>query len=146
MSLDGNVGLGLVIIVVADEIFDGVLREERLEFVIELRGERLVVREDDRGAIELLDHLGHREGLARAGDAEQHLVAVAVGQAADELRDGLRLVAAGLVVAGKFEFHGASPLGRNLGYSKLSIIPLLSKWSRSPLGWIAQATADRAAT
>jgi hypothetical protein len=58
------------------------------------------VREDDGGAIDLLDHLGHRERLARAGDAEEHLVAVAVGDAPDELRDGFGLVAAGFVVTG----------------------------------------------
>ena len=96
----GHVGFGLVVIVIADEIFDGVLREERFEFVKELRGERLVVREDDGGAIGLLDHLGHGEGFARAGDAEEDLMAVAVVEAADELGDGLGLVAAGFVVAG----------------------------------------------
>ena len=68
--------------------------------MIELRGERLVVREDDGGAIDLLDHLGHGERLARAGDAEEYLVAVAVVDAADELGDGFGLVAAGFVVAG----------------------------------------------
>ena len=120
-----NVGLGLVVVVVADEIFDGVLREEGFEFVVELRGERLVVREDDGGAIELLDHLRHREGLARAGDAEEDLVAVAVGCAADELRDGFGLVAAGFVVAGKLEFHvrdASGPLGaENRGHPKPSL-------------------------
>ncbi len=106
----GDVGLRLVVIVVADEIFDGVLREEGLELVEKLRGERLIVREHDRGAVDLLDHLGHGEGFARAGDAEQHLVAVAVVHAADELGNGLGLVAARFVVAGKFEFHGADAL------------------------------------
>ena len=81
----------------------------------ELRGERLVVREDDGGAVELLDHLGHGEGFAGAGDAEEHLVPVAVVDAADELRDGLGLVAAGLVVAGKLEFHGGLPRVRKFG-------------------------------
>ena len=95
-----DVGLGLVVIVVADEIFDRVLREEGFELVVELGGERLIVREDDRGAVELLDHLGHGEGLAGAGDAEEDLIAVAIAEAANELRDGFGLVAAGLVVAG----------------------------------------------
>ena len=74
-----NVGFRLVVIVVADEIFDRVIGEEGLELVEELRGEGLIVRQDDGGAIDVLDDLGHREGLARAGDAEQHLMAVAVG-------------------------------------------------------------------
>jgi hypothetical protein len=38
----GDVGLGLVIIVVADEIFDRVVREEALELAVELGGEDLV--------------------------------------------------------------------------------------------------------
>ena len=73
----GNVGFGLVKIVVADEIFDGVFREKRFELVIKLRGERFVVRQDQRGAVGSFDELGHREGFAGAGDAEQHLVLVA---------------------------------------------------------------------
>ena len=47
----GDVGFGLVVIVIADEIFDGVVGEERFEFVIKLRGERLVVREHERRAV-----------------------------------------------------------------------------------------------
>src|SRR5215469_10804284 len=39
-----DVGFGLVVIVVADEIFDGVFRKERFELVVKLRGESLVVR------------------------------------------------------------------------------------------------------
>jgi hypothetical protein len=95
-----DVGFRLVVIVVADEVFHGVLREERFELVEKLRGEGLVVGEDDGRAVDLLDHLGHGEGLARAGDAEQHLMAVAVGDAPDELGDGFRLVAARFVVTG----------------------------------------------
>ena len=100
----GNVGFGLVVIVVADEIFDGVLREEAFELVIELRGERFVVRQDQRGAIGALDDLGHGEGLAGAGDAEQDLMLFAGFEAADELVDGCGLIAAGLIVAGSLKF------------------------------------------
>ncbi len=73
-----NVGLRLVIVVIGDEVLDRIVREERLELVIKLRRQRLVVRQDQRGTIDLLDDLGHREGLARAGDAQQHLVLVAI--------------------------------------------------------------------
>ena len=72
-----DVGLGLVVVVVGDEILDRVVGEEDLELAVELGGERLVGREDQRRALRRLDHLGHGEGLARAGDAEQHLVALA---------------------------------------------------------------------
>ena len=70
----GDVGLGLVVVVVGDEVLDGVLGEEGFELVVELGGEGLVVREDEGGAVDLLDDLGHGEGLAGAGDAEQDLV------------------------------------------------------------------------
>ena len=45
----------------------------------------------------------HGEGLARAGDPEQHLVAVSVVDARDEFRDRLRLVAGGLEVRDDLE-------------------------------------------
>src|SRR5580658_2082805 len=109
--------------------------------MIELRGQSFVVRQNDGGAIELLDHLGHGEGFSGAGDAEENLVAVSVGEAADEPGDGFGLVAAGLVVAGKLEFHGGPPLGRKLECSKLFIIRYLSKGPRP--GQKAQFKARR---
>ena len=88
-----HVGFGLVIVVVGDEIFDRVVGKEALELAVELRRQRLVGREDQRRALGRLDHLGHGEGLARAGDAKQHLVALARLDALDQLLDRLRLVA-----------------------------------------------------
>ena len=73
----GHVGLGLVVVVVGDEVLDGVVGEELPELVAELRGERLVVRDHERRALHLLDDPGHRRRLAGAGRAEQGLVAVA---------------------------------------------------------------------
>ncbi len=95
-----DVGFGLVVIVIADEIFDGVIGKERFEFVEELGGESFVVSQDDGRAVQFFDDLGHRERFARAGDAEQNLVAVSAADALQELRDGLGLIAAGFVVAG----------------------------------------------
>ena len=92
-----DVGLRLVIIEVADEIFDGVVREKALELGVKLRGERLVVRNDQRGLVHVLDDVGHGEGLARAGHAEQRLVLRAGQNALGQLRNRLRLVAGGLV-------------------------------------------------
>ncbi len=80
-----NVGLGLVVVVIGDEVFDRVLREEVLELVVELRGEGLVVRQDERRTVDLLDDLGHGEGLAGAGNAQQHLVLFAFVDTPGEL-------------------------------------------------------------
>ncbi len=88
-----HVGFRLVVVVIGDEILDRVVGEERLELAVELRRQRLVGREDERRALRRLDHLGHGEGLARAGDAEQHLRAVVALHALDQVLDRLRLVA-----------------------------------------------------
>ena len=72
-----DVGLRLVVVVIGDEVLDRVVGEERLELAIELRRQRLVRRQDQRRALRRLDDLGHRESLAGAGDAEQHLRALA---------------------------------------------------------------------
>ena len=101
----GNVGFGLVVVVVGDEVLDGVGGEELLELVVELRGEGFVVGEDERGAVELADDLGHGEGLAGAGDAEEDLILFAGGDAGDELADGAGLVALRLVVRVELEVH-----------------------------------------
>ena len=98
-----DVGLGLVVIEVADEILDRVVREELLELRVELRGERLVVRDDQRGLLEVPDDVRRRESLARAGHAEQRLVPVPGLEGFRQFRDRLRLVALGLVAGSEFE-------------------------------------------
>ena len=99
-----NVGFGLVVVVVADEILDRVLRKEPSELLIELRGQGLVVDHDERGPVHLGDHLGHGEGLAGAGDAQQHLALIAPREALHELGNGARLVPLQLEVGDEFEF------------------------------------------
>ena len=91
-----NVRLGLVVVVVRDEVLDRVVREELAELGVELRGERLVRREHQRRPAGARDDVGHRERLARAGDAEQRLEREPVGEPFDQLRDRLGLVAGGL--------------------------------------------------
>jgi hypothetical protein len=59
-----DIGFRLVIVVIADEILDRVLREESLEFAIELCRQGLVGGQDQGRALGCLDHLGHGEGLA----------------------------------------------------------------------------------
>ena len=89
-----NVGLGLVVVVIAHEVLDRVVRHELAELVGELCGERLVVREHEGGTLNLLDEPGGRCRLAGAGRAEQHDIGLAGVDPADQLSDRLRLVAA----------------------------------------------------
>ena len=49
-----DVGLGLIIIEVADEIFDRVVGEEAFELGVELRGQRFVMRDHQRRLIDVL--------------------------------------------------------------------------------------------
>src|SRR6185437_7497514 len=58
----------------------------------ELCGERLVRSEHQRRPAAASDDVGHRVGLARAGDAEQCLERQSVAESLAELRDRLRLV------------------------------------------------------
>ena len=98
-----HVGFRLVIIVVGDEVLHRVAREEFLHLAVELSRQRLVVRHDDRRALQPLDQAGYREGLARAGDPEQRLVHEPVADALHQRIDRLRLVAGGLILGLELE-------------------------------------------
>ena len=95
----GDVGLGLVVVVVGDEVLDRVLGEEGLELLVELGGQGLVVGEDERRPVHPGEHGSDGEGLAAARDPEQDLVLVPPQEPRRQLVDGPRLVAAGLEVA-----------------------------------------------
>ena len=98
-----DVRLGLEVVVVRDEVLDGVVRKELTELVAELRGERLVVRDDERRALEPLDRPRHRRRLAGPGRTENRLEAVARGDGRGDLLDRARLVAHGRVLLGGLE-------------------------------------------
>ena len=87
-----DVRLGLVVVVVGDEVLDCVVGEELAELVAELRGQRLVVGDHERRLLHLLDRPRHRRRLAGAGSAEERLESVSFAQAGRELLDRLRLV------------------------------------------------------
>ena len=59
-----QVRLGLVVVEVADEVLDLVLREELAELGVELGGQRLVVGEDEGRLVVLGDDMGHGVRLA----------------------------------------------------------------------------------
>ena len=101
-----DVGLRLVVVEVADEIFDRIVGEELFEFRVKLRGEGFVVRDDQRGAVEVADDVGCGEGFARAGHAEEGLMAMAGLERTCEFVDGWPLVAAGRVGRGEAEGAG----------------------------------------
>ena len=93
----GDVGFGLVVIVITDKIFDGVVREKLLELTVELGRQGLVGGQDQGGEIHLDDDIGHREGLAGAGDPQQYLMGLAAPHPPDQLPDGPGLIPFGLI-------------------------------------------------
>ncbi len=92
-----DVGLGLVVVVVAHKEMDRVPGKEGLELAVELGSERLVVGHDEGGLLDVLHHVGHGEGLAGARDPEEDLLVGALPEVLDELFYGLRLVPRGRV-------------------------------------------------
>ena len=110
-----HIGLGLVVVVVGDEVLHGVVREEGLELPVELGGEGLVRGQNEGRALGGLDQLGHGEGLAGAGDAQEDLIGLAVLDALGQLANGPRLVAGGGVVGDELEPAPALGLFRSLG-------------------------------
>jgi len=70
----GDVGFGLVVIVIAHEILDGISGEKALELPVQLGRQGLVVGDDQGGTLNRLDELSNGKCLTRPGDAEQYLL------------------------------------------------------------------------
>ena len=60
-----HIGLGLVVVVITDEILHRVVREKFAELAVQLRRQGFVGRKNNRRAAQPCDHIGHGEGLAR---------------------------------------------------------------------------------
>ena len=88
-----HIGFRLIVIVIGNEIFDGIVRKEVFELAVKLRRKRLVRRKNKRRTLRFLNDLRHGEGLTGAGDAEQNLCPIFVIQTADQVADRGRLVA-----------------------------------------------------
>ena len=96
--------------------------KERLELLVELGGEGLVVGENEGRAVHPSQHGGDAEGLSAARDPQEDLVFVATQQAGLQLADGGRLIPLGLEIADQLEpavgGGGGQPglLGANSGH------------------------------
>ena len=91
----GHIGLGLVIVIVADKVFHGVFGKKPFEFAVELRRQCLVGCQDDRGALRGLNHLRHGECLAGACGPQQHLIALSRHHTLGQLGNGCGLIPGG---------------------------------------------------
>ena len=63
-------------------------------------------RQHQRRPLNLLNNVGHGEGLAAARDPQQRLIGFATLKAIDNRPDRLRLIASGLKIALKLKFFG----------------------------------------
>ena len=104
-----DVCLGLVVIVIRHKILHRVLREELLELRAELCRKRLVVRQHQRGTVDVGDDVRHRERLARSGHAEQRLIFISVQKAFCQFGNGFRLIAGRLKRRVKMKLIHAIP-------------------------------------
>ncbi len=80
----GNVGLGLIIVVVGDEILDRIVREKVPKFAVELRRQCLVGGQDDCRALHPVDYVRDTECFARTGHSQQGHSCLAVSQSLDQ--------------------------------------------------------------
>ncbi|OQC71147.1 MAG: hypothetical protein BWX45_01239 [Deltaproteobacteria bacterium ADurb.Bin002] len=90
-----QVGFRLIVIVIADKIFDGIVGEKALEFLVQLRGQGFVVCNDERRTARARNHVGNGKGFAGAGHPEQHLMLFPASQPFGQSVDRLRLIAGG---------------------------------------------------
>src|SRR3990167_8926089 len=88
-----NISFGLIVIVVRDKIMHGVFRKELLEFAVELGGQSFIMGNYQGGFLNFFYNAGHGKSFARAGYAQQSLVAVAVFYSLNQFSNGFRLIA-----------------------------------------------------
>ena len=91
----GDIGFRLVIVVVAYEIFHGVIREKLPELRAQLRRKRLVVGQHQSRPVQLFDDGSHGESFA--GNAQQSLLPQSPVDSVYQGANGLRLISRGLV-------------------------------------------------
>jgi hypothetical protein len=86
--------------------------KELLEFTEKLGGQGFIGGYDQGWPLDLGHYMGHGKGLARSGDAEEHLTGSTAFQAAHQCGYGLGLVAGGGKGADKLKgtIHGAGAL------------------------------------
>ena len=101
----GDIGLGLVVVIIGDKIFHRVVGKKFLEFSAQLGGQSLIVGQHQRGPLDLFNDLGHGEGFARAGDPQKSLLVQAHLNAPGQGGNGLRLIAAGGIFRHDFKFR-----------------------------------------
>ena len=100
----GDIGFGLVIVVITDIILHGVVGEELFHLAIELRRKRLVVAQNQCGTLATGNHIGNGKGLSASRHTQKGLRKQAVLKPPHQLVYGFGLVSRRLVGRCKFKF------------------------------------------
>ncbi len=112
----GHIGFWLIVIVIADEVFNGVAWEQFLKLRKKLCRQGFVVRHHQRRFLHLLDHLRNRESLAGAGGAQQGLIVQPFLKAFDQFFDSSGLITGRLKLGDDLEWgHCISLSERQFG-------------------------------
>ena len=90
-----DIGLRLVIIVIADKILHAIVREQGFELVVKLGCQGFVRGDDQAGPLHLVDDVGHGECFAGTGHPQKDLVFFIVHHSLGQVFNGLGLVACG---------------------------------------------------
>jgi len=109
--------------VLGNEILHGVIGKELSEFGTELGGKGLVVRQHQRGSVDLLNYICYGKGLTRTGNTEERLHARAAIYSADKRIDRFGLIARRLIFTFEYEFIHSGHLP--LPYTPFYIVPQL---------------------
>ena len=88
----GHIGLGLVVVIIGNEVFHRIVREEFTHLAVELGRQGLVGGQDQGRPLYGLDDIGHGEGLAGAGHPQQGLMGKTILQAFQQFTDGDGLI------------------------------------------------------
>ena len=110
----GDVGLGLIVVVIGHKIAHGVVWKKFPKFRRKLRRKSFIVGNDQSRSVEFLDDVGHGEGFAGAGYAQQHLIVHPLPDAFGEPFDGLGLISRGLVFG--MQFEQARPSSKGISF------------------------------
>ena len=88
-----NIGLRLVVVVVADKVLDGIIREKITHFRIKLSRKRFIRRHNQRGNADSGNDIGHGKGLTGSRNPEKRLSRQALSNPLSEFLNRLSLVA-----------------------------------------------------
>ena len=110
VSVWGDIGLWLVVVVVGDKVFHRIVGKELLELRAQLRGQGFVVGQHKGGTLDLLNDLGHGKGFAGAGHPQKGLFVQSQLHALGQAGDGLGLIPGGGCVADDLKFLGIETL------------------------------------